>query len=1322
MSTKATKLQFLMSTLRHNLFVALETRSIKEFSVISGGKWSVKSFKTIWILTSAKKIPQSAPPLVNEGFLLLVTRSTRSVDAILLEGFINSLLGHLSTMHHFGEDAIGIFLEPINGALLLHCEDVMILRSSIAALINVAREYGKKFSNDGYFDVLPTIFKVYSQHENNMLVKEVLEFAIAQFYNLHRSPFLLQMFASVSPMLMTDDMIDLTPEELYELIPSRCLFALLESLDHEIEDRLDIMSLVDGEKPIRPYDDVLEDNDHNKIDLSIRLALTIIAYKPESSRALQMMFVLSAIVPYHLKYLESQTDANPHESDHKKHEMRQIKSLIKYIATIIEHNEALVIRYRNDSSMNADNLLDNPSSSGILDRMQSAYTAVRNWWRNAGEMIQEGDEPEHIFEDGENPLLVNATNRDEKKQLDDFYQPRTVLLTLASEFTLQCTQRYSQLKSNTRGQNDTKFSDIIDEENAFILIDVAMSLLQLVFYDHNVLKNAGLQRFLLEAMPSITWTESLEAFTIIIKRMNRIFNKLLLKPAYMSFVDWDGLEVLIKGVNLTVKKDESVADVEDLRSLLHTCTRVMIGDFSTQLDPSAPTSSTADIPDGLRSPSSPGFNTMVIKLAAKLLYIRNDQFGLESNMMMYLQDPDATKVERFLIHWLLPLCIRMGTGRYDMPTLSTDDVTFVSNVLMNLLQLKNADGSTHVANQAFSMLTSFTFNFGRQHQTISPAMSQICFLGLKILLNVFNEAFGKLWKSLRSALIHYIDFNESDYTVWLFISHIVSNRSPVLMHLIPVIRKKLADISRYPFRIQQLCQRIKKDFANPPVMGSRSQVLDHLLVELSSLAKGEVRTLDDNTVKEGEIDETDFKLSNTPVRRVSQEEDDESYIKRVKTERERAWKSGRRDTKKSRVSPKGSIMKRRQTKTSDASPKEKERLRKTVSFKPSKTSLDEDDTDITMEETTQEVPTNFQSSPTRNLSSPRRKIGKLSKRTKHMKMFRRQDSTDCSDDDEKSIIPNDDDRAARSSPPRHLHDDHELSDDSQGKLVKSSSSSTASSENNDDKKDGGGGGRFCEEGIFNESITSPKNGERYTLSVSSSIDSNDGFKERPRCFSHNPSLSRSPAVKRRNERPSLKIAGLATMSTQRLSSLSRDRFSSAKGDERQSIDEGDENSTRQGNSLSPPALSPESALPPALDLSAVTTEFPEERNNTLSPTSIHSSSSGLSSPQSPRRKLSPSLQPFVNFFDDPNGQKPAVALPEDDATPSTALSPPLIERDPLPSVMPLEPVVVPVTLPPTKMKSPSQQKRSLPKPPAFDEESIAKIHKKLSLEMQKPQP
>ena len=57
--------------------------------------------------------------------------------------------------------------------------------------------------------------------------------------------------------------------------------------------------------------------------------------------------------------------------------------------------------------------------------------------------------------------------------------------------------------------------------------------------------------------------------------------------------------------------------------------------------------------EALKSPSSAGFNTAVIKLAARLLSVRNEQLGLEFNILIYLQDPDPLKVERFLIHWLL---------------------------------------------------------------------------------------------------------------------------------------------------------------------------------------------------------------------------------------------------------------------------------------------------------------------------------------------------------------------------------------------------------------------------------------------------------------------------------------------------------------------------------------------------------------------------------------------------------------------------------------------------------------------------------------------
>lgn len=74
-----------------------------------------------------------------------------------------------------------------------------------------------------------------------------------------------------------------------------------------------------------------------------------------------------------------------------------------------------------------------------------------------------------LFTDGENPLLISKTNIEEKKTLEEYYQPRTVLLTLASEFTTRCTERYTILQKDKDGKKtETKFSDIVEEENALV--------------------------------------------------------------------------------------------------------------------------------------------------------------------------------------------------------------------------------------------------------------------------------------------------------------------------------------------------------------------------------------------------------------------------------------------------------------------------------------------------------------------------------------------------------------------------------------------------------------------------------------------------------------------------------------------------------------------------------------------------------------------------------------------------------------------------------------------------------------------------------------
>lgn len=52
---------------------------------------------------------------------------------------------------------------------------------------------------------MPTLLKIYSNHQTNKLVTTTIEYAVKQFYLMNRKPFILQMFGSVSAVLDTDE-------------------------------------------------------------------------------------------------------------------------------------------------------------------------------------------------------------------------------------------------------------------------------------------------------------------------------------------------------------------------------------------------------------------------------------------------------------------------------------------------------------------------------------------------------------------------------------------------------------------------------------------------------------------------------------------------------------------------------------------------------------------------------------------------------------------------------------------------------------------------------------------------------------------------------------------------------------------------------------------------------------------------------------------------------------------------------------------------------------------------------------------------------------
>ena len=60
------------------------------------------------------------------------------------------------------------------------------------------------------------------------------------------------------------------------------------------------------------------------------------------------------------------------------------------------------------------------------------------------------------------------------------------------------------------------------------------------------------------------------------------------------------------------------------------------------------------------------FSNMAAKLAARLIQAKPDTFNLPVVCGDYHLTHDQDRVEKFLINWLLPLCFRLGTGRYGM--------------------------------------------------------------------------------------------------------------------------------------------------------------------------------------------------------------------------------------------------------------------------------------------------------------------------------------------------------------------------------------------------------------------------------------------------------------------------------------------------------------------------------------------------------------------------------------------------------------------------------------------------------------------------------
>lgn len=282
------------------------------------------------------------------------------IDTLHKVAWVKLVARMFETTSGFFADAsdIHLFLNVVNGTLLLHCEDVSIVRLCMATYINAAHQFKNVFATNGYLLIVKTMVQIYNNHQTNSLLCRTIEFVFKQFYILHRKPFVLQMFGAVSPLLE----IEILSYGPTSQIQPRAFFQLLQSLGQYTADPLDVLELVEAEKPLKVNDECFFwltinhfhyflfeqpldfcyqlDSEALSILDAISLCVTVISYASDSERGHQMLTVLNAVLPFYLKHMQYLTTKKETPGGPRT-ELQMIHNISVCMKTLIYNCEAL---------------------------------------------------------------------------------------------------------------------------------------------------------------------------------------------------------------------------------------------------------------------------------------------------------------------------------------------------------------------------------------------------------------------------------------------------------------------------------------------------------------------------------------------------------------------------------------------------------------------------------------------------------------------------------------------------------------------------------------------------------------------------------------------------------------------------------------------------------------------------------------------------------------------------------------------------------------------------------------------------------------------
>ncbi|KAK7491630.1 hypothetical protein BaRGS_00017083 [Batillaria attramentaria] len=557
---------------------------------------------------------------------------------------------------------LSLFMNVINGTIVLLFEDTAILRFCLASLINTCRHFKHVFATNGFLYIMPTLLRVYSNNQPNTVLQQAIHFACRQFYILHRKPFVLQTFGSVAPILDMTCAASGTVDT--SKVQPDALFKLLLALEKDCPDNLGVLDLVQGEKPLKALDFCYEaDPDtFNMMDV-INMCVTVIAYAPDSFRSAQMLMILEMVIPRYLEHLSKETTHRDSLSMART-EIAAINNIAVALRALINCSDYFT------RTMSVPQKFMEASNIGKPMQNHSVHSLTVD--------DREDSHASHRMEEGRRRAY--GAESEEMELREEFRRPRDSILSIAAQFWTTCHTRLRQLRKILA---DPTFRppELLDHKTHNRLAEIAHTLLKLIPYDPYAMGCTGLQ--------STDWSQELvrPALNLILRRLDRLFTKISKKTALRRQVDWEAAANILKGVYQTLKKFAYIAYLPHLKTLVGVLISILLsgmGGINIPGDPMTNTHSSHRSDHSFVPEVAPVFCSAVVKLVAMQMQALGEHYSLEHICGGASSLYPGDRLLNLLTNFVLPLCIRVGCGCRDMPRLCLTDVKFVLNVVTSL--------------------------------------------------------------------------------------------------------------------------------------------------------------------------------------------------------------------------------------------------------------------------------------------------------------------------------------------------------------------------------------------------------------------------------------------------------------------------------------------------------------------------------------------------------------------------------------------------------------------------------------------------------------